>query len=77
MPQSGQKVRLVAVPAWAVNLPEESQRVFEFCCGRVFPVAEIDQNGLLVLDVSELVDERFGGFMNDIRVEPDFVELLT
>lgn len=37
---------------------------------------EIDSDGLLVLDVSE-VDVLFGGFMNDIRVEPRYVMGVT
>jgi len=61
------------LPPWVAQLPGESQRVFEFCVGRAFPIAGIDQHGLLVLDVSQDVDPRFGGFMNDIRVEPEFV----
>ena len=73
MPKVGQRVRLARLPHWVADLPQESQRVFEFCVGRVFPIAEIDQRGLLVLDVSQEVDSRFGGFMNDIRVESEFV----
>jgi hypothetical protein len=69
----GQRVRLVRQPPWVTQLPQESQSVFEYCVGRVFPVAGIDQQGLLVLDVSQEVDARFGGFMNDIRVESEFV----
>jgi len=73
MPKIGQRVRLATLPPWVADLPQESQRVFEFCVGRVFPVVEIEQHGLLVLDASQDVDVRFGGFMNDIRVEPGFV----
>ena len=65
-------VRLEAPPPWALQLPEASQRVFRFCVGRMYRVEEIDERGLLVLDVSLDIDERFGGFMNDIRVEPEF-----
>jgi hypothetical protein len=45
-----------------------------FCLGRAYRVSEIDANGLLVLDVSEDIDHRFGGFKNDIRLEAEFVE---
>jgi hypothetical protein len=31
------------------------------------------EHGQLVLDVSAEVDPRFGGYMNDIRVEPEYV----
>jgi hypothetical protein len=73
MPKIGQRVRLARLPDWVADLPQESQRIFEFCVGRVYPVVEIDRNLLLVLDVSQDIDPRFGGFMNDIRVEPEFV----
>jgi hypothetical protein len=70
---SGDLVRFEILPDWVVGLPDESQRVFRFCIGRTFAISEIDENGLLVLDVSQDIDKRFGGFMNDIRVEPQFV----
>jgi hypothetical protein len=44
--------------------------------GRPYRVDEIDQWGQLVLDVSADIDERFGGFMNDIRVEEEYVTLV-
>jgi hypothetical protein len=66
---------VTTLPPWVSKLPVESQRVFEFCLGRRYRVEEIDEHGHLVLDVSADIDERFGGFMNDIRVEPEYVEL--
>ena len=75
MKNRGDRVRLVRVPPWVAKLPEESRRVFEFCVGREFRVVEVDESrGVLVLDVSAEVDQRFGGRMNDIRVEREFVE---
>jgi hypothetical protein len=41
--------------------------------GRTYRIAEIDPNGLFVLDVSGDVDDRFGGSMNDIRLEAEFL----
>lgn len=73
-PQAGDLVKLETLPGWVSKLPEESARVFRYCVGRTYPVSEIDENGLLVLDVSQDIDARFGGFMNDIRVEPEFVK---
>jgi hypothetical protein len=73
----GDRVTLRMVPPWIDRLPQESREVFEFCVGRTFTVREIDDNGLLVLDVAEDVDARFGGSMNDIRVEPQYVEATT
>ena len=68
----GDMVTLIEMPSWVAKLPIESRRVFEHCVGRTYRVEEIDADGLLVLDVSE-VDVIFGGFMNDIRVEPRYV----
>lgn len=61
------------MPEWVATLPEESQRVFQFCLGRVYHVAEVDGQGLCVLDVSAEVDQRFGGTHNDLRLEPQFL----
>ena len=76
MARAGDLVRLEFLPTWVSGLPEESQRVFRYCVGRTYRVEEIDKDGLLVLDVSHDIDARFGGFMNDIRVEPEFVKIL-
>lgn len=70
MIRAGTWVVFETVPAWVVTLPEESQRVFRFCLGRTYRVDEIDKNGRMILDVSGDIDHRFGGFMNDIRLEP-------
>ena len=74
MIQPGSTVRISKMPPWVANLPEESRRVFEFCFGRTYRIEEIDGQGLFVLDVSADTDERFGGFMNDIRLEAEFLE---
>ncbi|MCB1079931.1 MAG: hypothetical protein KDM64_19080 [Verrucomicrobiae bacterium] len=70
----GTVVRFVRLPDWVSQLPEESERVFRFCLNRDYRVSEIDSNGLLVLDVSQDIDHRFGGFQNDLRLEEKFVE---
>lgn len=70
----GELVVFARMPRWVGRLPEESQAVFRFCLGRTYRVDEIGSDGLLVLDVSADVDARFGGVMNDIRVEPEFVD---
>ena len=69
----GDFVQLAVLPPWVSSLPEDSQAVFRHCVGRSFRVDEIDPAGLLVLDVAAEIDPKFGGFMNDIRVEPVFV----
>ena len=69
----GDRVVLDALPAWVADLPDESQKVFRFCVGRPYTVVEIDTNGLAVLDISADVDKLFGGAMNDIRGEPEYL----
>jgi hypothetical protein len=70
----GSTVRFAKMPGWVAQLPEESRRVFEFCLGRTYRIEEIDSQGLFVLNVSADIDHRFGGFMNDIRLEGEFLE---
>jgi hypothetical protein len=73
----GNWVILTSLPPWVSQLPAESQRVFAFCVGRRYRVDEITDDGHLVLAVSADIDERFGGYMNDIRVEADYVVLVS
>jgi hypothetical protein len=70
----GSTVRFARMPDWVGQLPDDSRRVFEFCLGRTYRVREIDQHGLFVLDVSPDIDPSFGGFLNDIRLEAEFLE---
>jgi hypothetical protein len=70
----GTKVRFAKMPEWVATAPDETRRVFEFCLGRTYRVGEIDSQGLFVLDVSADIDHRFGGFMNDIRLEAEYLE---
>jgi len=70
----GSRVKLATMPSWVASLPEESQRVCRFCLGRTYQVEEIDERGLFVLNVSEDVDARFGGYLNDLRVEVEYLE---
>ena len=74
MIERGSTVRFARLPDWVASLPDESRRVFEFCLGRTYRIDDIDKEGLFVLDVSRDIDHRFGGFMNDIRVEAQFLE---
>ena len=77
MIQPGSRVRFAKMPEWAAKLPDQSRNVFEFCLGRTYRVEEVDSQGLFVLDVSGDIDGRFGGFMNDIRLEAEFLEEVT
>ena len=74
MIKPGSTVRFARMPDWVAELPDESRRVFEFCLGRTYRIEEIDEHGLFVLDVSADIDQRFGGFMNDIRLEAEFLD---
>ena len=74
MIQSGSTVRFIKMPTWVSELPFESRRVFESCLGRTYRVEEIDSHGLFVLDVSPDIDHRFGGYLNDIRLEAEYLE---
>jgi len=74
MIQPGSTVRFAKMPEWVAKLPDESRRVFEFCFGRTYRIVEVDGQGLFVLDVSADTDERFGGLLNDIRLEVEFLE---
>ena len=65
------------MPEWVGQLPYESRRIFEFCLGRSYLVDDVDRDGLFVLDVSADIDHHFGGFMNDIRLEAEFLEEIT
>ena len=76
MVQVGDWVRLKALPSGVEKLPRVSQEVFRYCLGRTYRVEEIDTQGLFVLDVSADVDRRFGGYMNDSRVEEENLEVV-
>ena len=76
MVRPGDWVRLAALPPGVDTLPPESQAVFRFCLGRTYCVIEIDSQELFVLDVSADIDPRFGGYMNDIRVEEEYLEVI-
>lgn len=70
----GDIVVFAEMPSWVDTMPDESKRVFHACLGKSFRISEIDRNGLFVLDVSHAVDARFGGFMNDIRLEAEYLK---
>ena len=71
--ERGQWVTFSTMPSWVSRLPQQSQDVFAYCFGRRYRIEDITPDGMLVLDVSADVDHEFGGFMNDIRVEPECV----
>ena len=74
---AGTWVVMERLPDWVTRLPESSQLVFRFCVGKAYRVDEIDEQGLCVVDVSRDVDETFGGYKNDLRVEAALLRPLT
>jgi len=70
----GDWVRLARRPQWADRMPPETQQIIDACVGKVFRIGEVAAGGLYVLDVSDEIDARFGGCLNDLRVEAEFLE---
>ncbi|MCP3163382.1 hypothetical protein [Myxococcus qinghaiensis] len=69
----GQLVRVMSLPDGLAQLPEESREVFRVCLGGTFPVEEIESDGVLVLNVSQVAVPRFGGHRHIIMVDPTHV----
>jgi len=69
----GDRVQFWKLPDWHIQMPEESRRVFKECFGHNFRISGIDKDGLFILDVSQKVDTKFGGFMNEIHLEAEFL----
>jgi len=72
--QEGEVVRFARMPAWVDDMNDESKSVFQYCIGKDYRISEIDDQGQFVLDASKDADAKFGGFMNDIRLEAEYLE---
>jgi hypothetical protein len=70
----GDRVTLIRIPDGIESLPEETRKAFAICLNRSYQIIEIDNNGLLVLDVSKDVDSVVGGKYNDLRIESECVK---
>ena len=66
----GDSVRIMKMPSWLGQLPENSQRVFLECLGKVFTVEEIEDDGVLVLDISGVGVPLLGGTRHTLMVDP-------
>lgn len=66
----GDEVRVEKAPAWLEQLPEESQRIFLTCVGKIFTIEELESDGVLVLDVSRVGVPLLGGTRHIIMVDP-------
>jgi hypothetical protein len=69
----GDLVRIVKVPSWLGQLPENSRQLFLECLDKVFTVEEIENDGVLVLDVSSVGVPLLGGTRHTIMVDPNDV----
>jgi len=71
----GDRIRVTRLPE---RLPSgegdslNTQRIFELCVGRVFPIIGF-ANGLIELEAGEVVGEP--AYMHSIWIEPDCVEI--
>jgi len=74
--KAGDKVRLLRPFKGIERMPSRTRDIFDHCLDKIFEVTEVTRDGLLVLDVSAEVDAKFGGFKNDLRVEPECVKLV-
>jgi hypothetical protein len=72
--RAGDRARLVRIPPWATRADDGARALLEHCLGGVYRVIEVDAQGRLVLDVSEVADKRFGHFDAELRVEPLYCE---
>ena len=75
-------VRLTTISPDVASQDEKTRAFFAFCLGRVYPAAEtylVPDIGIVlhVLDVHVEIDDRFGGFMYDIRVEDEYLEVVS
>lgn len=73
----GDWVRLIRRPAWAEGMQLQVQQVIDACVGGAFRIDDVapgPQGELYVLLLGEDIDARFGGFMNDLRVEAEYLE---
>lgn len=75
-PQSGDRVRMTAIPPDIVRMPQETRDVFRHCLGKVFTVREINQHGHLELWVKDGRDRKRIVGADIIWVEPEYVEVV-
>ncbi len=66
--------RLKRFPPTARSSPSETRAILRFAVGRTFRVTSINAEGLVGLDLSPDADRKFGGFMHEIWVEPEYLE---
>ena len=70
----GDRVRMTGLPPGLQDKGMGTKKLFELCRGRVFPIIDFDDYGLLELHVGEVVGEP--DYMHSIWIEPEFVEVV-
>lgn len=70
MMEVGELVRLVKIPD---HLPDDEVKELEFCLGRVFPILEIDEFGLVVFDITQALGLGEDRYVS-ISIMPEFLE---
>ncbi len=76
--QVGDRVRLIAIPSWAVRMPEETQEVLRQALGRILRVRELrEEAGDVELWVRNGRDRRRIVGADIIWVEPEYLEAVA
>lgn len=65
----GDRVQIIRIPD---HLPDDEIRELELCLGRVFPISEIDEYGLVTLEIGEIHGKIAS--TDIISIHPDCVE---
>ena len=71
----GTSVRVLATPDLS-SMPEGTKTAFQWAVGRTFQVAGFGRYGHLQLELGPELDALIGGYMNDIWIEPELVEVV-
>ena len=72
--KAGDRVRITGLPPGLRDNEMRTKEIFELCLGRVFPIVDFDDYGLLELHVGEVVGEP--DCLQTIWIEPEFVEVV-
>jgi hypothetical protein len=65
----GDRVEIVKIPD---HLPLDEVQELELCIGRVFPIKEIDEWGLVTLEIGEVTGQQ--AHQSVISIKPEFLE---
>jgi hypothetical protein len=69
MLEVGDRIQLVGIPD---HLPMDEAEELELCLGRVFPIIQIDEYGLLMLEIGEVTGQQ--AFLEIVWIKPEYVE---